>query len=201
METMKKRIVLLVVLAFIIVLVFSISGKAVASPKFPVFTLTETFCSAGYAERSWFAGLTHHGRNATYTAVAVSDNPARVYDEIDTVNWDINLVTMKGVAWGTYEQTDTDANSSDGWQGTWNSEMEFSSVVMEGGVPLWLNKGKGEGHGTGSFFGMLVKFEYVQSVEVFDSEPSGYPCVTGQTIDGDYFVLQQQVNGYIIGLP
>ena len=196
---MNKRRVLLVVLALIIVLIFSISGKAVASPEFPVFHVTETFCTAGEGGQTWFAGNTHHGRNVAYTSVVVADNPAGIYDAFDTVNWNINLNTMEGVAWGTYEQTLPD--SSDGWQGTWNSEMYTSNVTIESGFPLWLNEGKGVGHGTGSFFGMQVKFVFEQFVYVFEEEPSGYPCVTGQTIEGDYFVLEQQVTGYIIGMP
>lgn len=198
---MKRRIMRLAFLVLLIVLVFLSSGsKMAAGPDFPVFHSVETFCSAGVAERAWFADDTHHGRNALYTSVSDSDNPDLTYDDTVYVNWNLNLKTMQGVGFGTFEQYVP--GSADGWKGIWNSEMYIAwplVLIAPQGEPLWLNIGKGVGHGTGSFFGMQIKFEYEQTVTVFDEEPTGYPCVTGETIDGKYFVLQQVVNGYIIG--
>lgn len=198
---MKRKFARLSLLVLPIVLVFLLSGNAAASPSFPVTQMVATYCSAGPAERSWFADNTHHGRNAIYTSIIESDYPELVYDGTAYPNWNINIKTMQGVGWGTFQNYIP--GSSDGWIGIYNSEMHMAwplVIMAPQEEPLWLNDGRVVGHGTGSFHGMQMKFEYHQHVMVFDEEPSEYPCVTGQTIDGKYFVLQQEMTGYIIGM-
>jgi hypothetical protein len=197
---MKRGIVRLTLLVVLIFLAFLSSGTATAGSDFPVFHSIETFCSAGAAERAWSADNTHHGRNALYTSIVDSDNPEVLYDGIAYANWNINIKTMQGVGWGTYKHTVL--GSSDGWRGNWTAESHIAwplVLMAPQGDPLWLNDGQGVGHGFGAFEGMQVKFEFHAFVNVFAEEPTGFPCVTGQTIDGNYFVLQQEVTGYIIG--
>lgn len=199
---MKRYIPLLVSLLLIVIVFVLAAGLAVAKPKFPVSHLTQTICSRGAPEKMWFDEKTGHGRNMPQRFVMESSDQRFVGEGNDTVNWNSNFTTMKGVAWGDFELYNS--NGVDGWRGTWQGEISPASpeVVTAEGMPIWLFDGHGQGHGMGSYHGLQEKIEIHQSVFVYDKVddvPEEIPCVTGATADGQVYVLQNDITAYVTG--
>jgi hypothetical protein len=199
---MKRYIPLLVSLLLIVIVFVLAAGLAVAKPKFPVSHLTQTICSRGAPEKMWFDEKTGHGRNMPQRFVMESSDPRFVGEGNDTVNWNVNFTTMKGVSWGDFDLYNS--NGVDGWRGTWQGKIYPASppVVTIDETPIWLFDGGGQGHGLGSYHGLQEKIEIHQSVFVYPSEADALedvPCVTGATIGDQVYVLQNDVTAYVTG--
>ena len=199
---MKRYIPLLASLLLIVIVFVLAAGLAVAKPKFPVSHLTQTICSRGAPEKMWFDEKTGHGRNMPQRFVMKSSDPRFVGEGNDTVNWNVNFTTMKGDAWGDFELYNS--NGVDGWRGTWQGKIYPASppVVTIEEMPIWLFDGRGEDHGIGKYHGLQEHREIHQSVLVYptvDDVPEEIPCVTGATIDGQVYVLQNDVTAYVTG--
>jgi hypothetical protein len=195
---MKRQLLgLLLALALLAALVFA-AAPALAEPDIE-FESTSTYCSLGTPERAWFADNTIHGRNEQYLAVMESVDPRFQATVEIWGNWNINLDTMKGRTWGEFDKTVSGLDG--GWKGSWQGEMymPLPPVIMANGNPLWLNNHRGNGHGYGSLKGLQEHYQAEVYVTVYDELPQDVPCVTGMTIDGKYFVLQQHTQGFISG--
>lgn len=204
---MKRYIPLLVSLLLIVAVFVLAAGLALAKPKTPISQLTQTICFRGIPEKKWFDEKTGHGRNMPQRFVMESSDSRFVGGGNDTVNWNVNFTTMKGVAWGDFESYNS--NGIDGWRGTWQGELYPVSppVVTAEGMPIWLFDGRGQGHGLGSYHGLQEKLEIHQSVLVYDTEAAALaeiPCetATGKTNNPnnqEVYVLQNDVIAYVTG--
>jgi hypothetical protein len=199
---MKRYIPLLVSLLLIVIVFVLAAGLAVAKPKFPVSHLTQTICSRGAPEKMWFDEKTGHGRNMPEHIKSESSDMRFVGENLSTVNWNVNFTTMKGVSWGDFDLYNS--NGVDGWRGTWQGKIYPASppVVTIDEMPIWLFDGGGQGHGLGSYHGLQEHFDIHQSVFVYDKVddvPEEIPCVTGETNDGQVYVLQNDVTAYVTG--
>ncbi len=198
-----KRYTLFWVSLMLIVFVFVLAaGQAGADPQFPVSQLTLTICYRGAPEKMWFDEHTGHGRNLPHEWVMESADPRFVGNGHESVNWNINFTTLKGVSWGDYELNN--ANGIDGWSGRWQGELYPASpeIITADGMPVWLFDGRGQGHGFGEYHGLQEHFDVHQSVFVFPTLEDALevvPCVTGGTIDGQVYVLQNAINAYVTG--
>ena len=195
-----KHTSLFLVSLMLLLLVFALAaGQAGAEPKFPVSQLTMTICSRGAPEKMWSGDQTNHGRNMPQQWVMESSDPHFVGSGNDIVNWNINLLTMRGVSWGDYVLYN--ANGVDGWIGKWQGELYPTSIIKADGMQIWLFDGRGQGHGFGQYQGLQEHFEVHQSVSVYpeDAVPDEIPCVTGTTLDGQLYVMQNDIPAYVTG--
>jgi hypothetical protein len=148
----------------------------------------------------WFDEHTGHGRNMPQQWVMESSDPRFVGEGRDIVNWNLNFTTSKGVSWGDYELHSS--NGVGGWIGKWQGELNPSSIITADGMPIWLFDGRGVGHGTGNYHGLQEHFDVRQSVLVYPSIsdiPEEIPCVTGATLDGQVYVMQNAITAYVTG--
>lgn len=167
-----------------------------AEPPFPVSELTMTICYRGIPERIWSSEHSDHGRDMPQQWVMESADPRFVGSGGDIVNWNINITTMTGVSWGTYELLND--NAVDGWQGKWQGKLRPSDplIIKDDGIPVWLFEGRGEGHGFGAYEGLQEHFEVHQTVSLYPTEAAALlevPCVTGNTLDGQVYVMQNHI--------
>ncbi len=185
----------------LIVIVFVLAtGQAVDEPQFPVSRLTRTICFRGALEKMWFDDHTGHGRNMPQQWVMESSDLRFVGGGYDTVNWNLKFTTMKGVSWEDYELYNS--NGIGGWIGKWLGELYPTSVMTVDGMPIWLFDGRGQGHGIGKYHGLQEHFDVHQSVLVYTSVgdvPEDIPCVTGATLDGQVYVMQNDISVYVTG--
>jgi hypothetical protein len=201
---MKRYSLFLVSLMFIVLVFALAAGQARAEPKFPVSQLTMTICSRGIPEKMWFDEHKHtgHGRNMLQQWVMESSDLRFVGSGYDIVNWNLNLTTMNGVSWGDYELYNS--NGVDGWIGKWQGKLSpiTPPVYTADGMLIWLFEGRGEGHGFGRYKGLQEHFEVHQSVSVYPTVEEALDealCVTGATLDGQVYVMQNDIPAYVTG--
>jgi len=196
-----KRYSLFLASLLLFVLVFAlVSGQAVAKPQFPVSDLTMTICSRGAPEKMWFEEHTGHGRNMPQQWVMESSDPRFVGTGGDIVNWNINLSAMEGGSWGDYVLYN--ANGIDGWAGKWQGKLLPSSIFGADGMTIWAFEGRGQGHGFGKYHGLQEHFDVHQSILVYPTVEAALqevPCVTGATLDGQVYVMQNDIPAYVTG--
>jgi hypothetical protein len=199
---MKRYPILMVPLFLIMVVLVLVTGQAQADPQFPLSQLTMTICVREAPAEMWFNQRTSHGRNMLQHWVMASSDPRFVGSGYDVVNWNINYVSMKGVSWGHYELRNS--NGTDGWMGDWQGKLSPSNppIVGADGMTIWLFEGRGQGQGFGEYEGLHEHFDVHQKVTVYPSTEDALeevPCVTGTTIDGQVFVMQNIIPAYVTG--
>ena len=196
-----KRYTLFIVSLLLIVIIFVLTtGQSAAGPKFPVTETKQTICFRGLPDRIWLDEHTGHGRDMHQDMIAQSLDSRFAGEGHDTVNWNVNFTTMKGVSWGDFEIV----NPKGVWRGTWQGEITpaWPQVIGVDGVPIWLFDGRGVGHGFGEYHGLQKHITIHQSVFVYPTEEAALlevPCVTGGTADGQVYVLQNDNTVYVTG--
>lgn len=170
------RKLLLVVTALLAAVVLMATPAAAQTTTTP-FVETKANCALLDPGTQWTAGNVLHirGRVSMDRVVNLQGMPDSDGWMTSTVNYNVNLVTLKGAAWGTFERT------FDGMDGTF--EGRYAGPITDG-----LFAGIGEGAGTGSFDGLLYKAE-IQTVPLAylpggDSCPGGALGPLGQIVSG-----------------
>jgi len=199
---MKRYLLLFVPLSLVVLVLVLTAGQTTADPQFPISQLTMTICSRGVPAKIWSTDVTNHGRDMVQQWEMESDDPRFVGSGYDIVNWNINLMTMSGVSWGDYELRN--ANGLDGWIGKWQGQLQPTDPPVFGadGMTVWLFEGRGQGHGLGQYDGLQEHFDVHQSVTVYPTEEDALqhaPCVTGATLDGQVFVMRNEIPAYVTG--
>jgi hypothetical protein len=151
----------------------------------------------------WFDEHTSHGRNLPQQWVMQSSDSRFFGGGYDTVNWNLDFTTMKGVSWGDVEYYN--ANGIDGWIGKWLGKLHPSSTMTADG-PIWLFDGRGQARGLGKYQDLRIHNEIHQSVFVYSSEADALkdvPCVTGLTGNpsnlDEVYVLQNDITALVTG--
>lgn len=197
---MKRTSLFLISLMFIILVFALAAGQAGAESRFPVSYMTETICSRGAPETLRFEENYAYGLNMPQTIKMRSSDPRFVGDGDNMVNWYVNFRTMKGASWGDVEYYNS--NGTDGWIGKWLGRLHPSSTMTPDGMPIWLFDGRGQARGLGNYRGLRIFTEIHQSVLVYptvDDVPVEIPCVTGETLDDQVYVLQNDITAHVIG--
>lgn len=198
-----KRFTLVMTITLVLLLTLLLATSPALAGKSGPTTVIETMCSLGPPERAWMAGNTYHARMEFYTSILESADPRLSGSHGIWGNYNINLMTMDSVVWGSNDQVVPAFNG--GWKGRWQRQMTITDplVIKEAdGYPLWLGTLHGNAHGFGDLQGLQSHFKIVQSVEVYETLediPEEVPCVTGRTIEGYYFVLQGEHETFITG--
>lgn len=159
------RKLMLAMTALVVALVLTV-GPAAAQTTTTPFVDKKAGCAIVDPGTQWTSGNVVHLRNRSGVSRVVNLQGMPGFDGwmTETVNYNVNLLTLKGVAWGTFNR------GFDEIDGTF--EGHYAGPITDG-----LFAGKGEAVGTGSLAGLQLKADSQQVPLAY--LPGGDPCPDG----------------------